>query len=312
MDSIDKSQLSPYQLRAMVLDYLAHSGYTNTACAFVQDSAIRHLDMDGEEVLQAESGAHQLSDSSLKQAELRNQIRLELLSGRVDDATSLLNKYFPSVLSLKDVDISSISSSHDMDYVASTSVHPAHLNLNLRIQSFIESCRTVPLEYPPLPAQSTPKPKPEEFSGDSSIIDHQTNLLNNAKKLYAYLRMLPSKQDIERHEMELQNVIGLLAYKIPEESTVSRYMEQSRRAAVAEQINSAILYHSKLTPISQLEYYIRYNSVVWSVLNELRVKPRPDASLPPTSDQKTSKLSGGQTCEVCPPFDMQEFLDSRS
>jgi len=169
------------------------------------------------------------------------EIRLELLSGRVDNATSLLNKYFPSVLSLKDVDISSISSSHDMDYVASTSVHPAHLNLNLRIQSFIESCRTVPLEYPPLPAQSTPKPKPEEFSGDSSIIDHQTNLLNNAKKLYAYLRMLPSKQDIERHEMELQNVIGLLAYKIPEESTVSRYMEQSRRAAVAEQINSAIL-----------------------------------------------------------------------
>jgi len=62
-----------YFQRAMVLDYLAHSGYTNTACAFVQDSTIRHLDMDGEEVLQAESGAHQLSDSSLKQAELRNR-----------------------------------------------------------------------------------------------------------------------------------------------------------------------------------------------------------------------------------------------
>ncbi|KAF5373866.1 hypothetical protein D9758_000610 [Tetrapyrgos nigripes] len=312
-DIVDKSHLSPYHLRAIVLDYLSHSGYTNTARAFLRDSTIRHLDMDGEEVAQVEPGPSHLSESTLKQTELRNQIRLELLSGRVDEATNLLNKYFPSVLSLEDANPTSTPPSHGMDYTASTSVHPAHLNLNLRIQAFIEACRTRPLHYPPSTHESTPDPQEVGTASEANTIDQQTNLLNCARKLYAYLKMLPSKGDMERYTKELETVTGLLAYKVPEDSSVSGYLEQWRREAVADQINGAILYHSNLPPISQLEFHTRYNSTAWSLLHELKVKPRPEASLPPTGVQKNPKSTKDtEGLEFCPPFDLQEFLDNKS
>lgn len=37
--------------RALVLDYLCHSSYTDTARAFVRDSTIKHLDADGDELM---------------------------------------------------------------------------------------------------------------------------------------------------------------------------------------------------------------------------------------------------------------------
>ncbi|THU88401.1 hypothetical protein K435DRAFT_821379 [Dendrothele bispora CBS 962.96] len=286
--------------RTLVIDYLAHSGYTNTARAFGRDSTILHLDMDGEEVPQVEPGSSQLSESSFKQAEVRNQIRLELLSGRVDNATNLLNKYFPSVLSMKDTDVNSIPPSDKMDYVAPTSIHPAHLNLNLRIQAFVERCRTVPLEYPPALLETTPKPEHVGTISLSNKIDHQTELLNGARKLYAYLSMLPSKEDRERYNKELKNVTGLLAYTVPESSSVADYMDQQRRAALADQINYAVLYHSNLTAISRIECYTRYNSTVWSLLNEFRVPLRPEGPCPPTSEQKAVKtMKCGEGIKVC-------------
>jgi len=41
--------------RAMVFDYLCHNSYTNTARAFVADSAVRHLDDDGDEIMAPEA-----------------------------------------------------------------------------------------------------------------------------------------------------------------------------------------------------------------------------------------------------------------
>ena len=61
--------------RALVLDYLCHNCYTRTAKAFAQDSTVRHLDADGDEI---SSGAKDfegrfpgLSTKRLKQVELR-------------------------------------------------------------------------------------------------------------------------------------------------------------------------------------------------------------------------------------------------
>lgn len=37
--------------RALILDYLRHNGYASTARAFLRDSAIKHLDADGDEMM---------------------------------------------------------------------------------------------------------------------------------------------------------------------------------------------------------------------------------------------------------------------
>ena len=73
-------------------------------------------------------------------------------------------------------------------------------------------------------------------------------LLSKAQKLYALVSMLPNPNDHERYYQELKDVAGLLAYKVPETSSSSKYLSQQRREAVAEQIHSAILSQYSLLP----------------------------------------------------------------
>jgi solute carrier family 66 (lysosomal lysine-arginine transporter), member 1 len=49
--------------RSLVIDYLGHSCYTHTARAFSRDSTIRHLDADGDEIMEADS-AEDSNDST--------------------------------------------------------------------------------------------------------------------------------------------------------------------------------------------------------------------------------------------------------
>jgi hypothetical protein len=175
----------------------------------------------------------------------------------VDDAIAAMNKHFPSVLSATDLSASDTSketqpSSCGMEYLASTSVDPAHLSLNLRILAFIEASRTVPLEYPPRKSRtevdvSTPSkthtipPSPSQVLSCHDPDQRQSSLLSKAQKLYAIAQMLPKPNDRATYLKELANVGGLLVYKVPEESSLSKYLSQERREAVADQINSAIL-----------------------------------------------------------------------
>lgn len=63
--------------RSLVLDYLCHSCYTRTAIAFAGDSTIRHLDADGDEIIEAADPSNSISSSTeqfenqMKQVALR-------------------------------------------------------------------------------------------------------------------------------------------------------------------------------------------------------------------------------------------------
>lgn len=132
--------------------------------------------------------------------------------------------------------------------------------------------------------------------------------------------------DRAKYIKELSNVVGILAYKIPEESSVSRYLSQERRAAVAEQINSAILckYNSPcisvdltisacpdrsgLPVIPKVELAARYTSTLWGLCHDFRAPALPGTVLPtksgkdtPTPSFKRSTSSGNTKDEiVCP------------
>lgn len=166
---------------------------------------------------------------------------MHILSGRIDEATSMLNEHFPSVLSGPALDPPPSSEfpsliSHGVDYRPSTSIDPAHLTLNLRILSFIEACRTIPLMYPSPANADAPPASSAELSPE-----HQLALLSKAQKFHALINALPNPNDRTVFFKELNNVSGLLAYKVPETSSISRYLSQERREAVADQVNSAIL-----------------------------------------------------------------------
>ncbi len=139
----------------------------------------------------------------------------------------------------------------NLEYVSSTSTEPAHLLLNLRILAFCEACRTVPLNHPPGPE---PKVDPGLVNSLGGKVESKTSggmsnaqekqmelLLLKAQKLYALTNMLPNSADQATYSKELKNVSGLLAYPVPENSSIANYLTMERREAVADQINRAIL-----------------------------------------------------------------------
>lgn len=123
---------------------------------------------------------------------------------------------------------------------------PTLLSLNLRIHAFIEACRTIPLPYAPS-HRTTPIAPPEprtNLSRDPDLMAderYQTELILRAQKLYALVELLRKPEDRATYLKELENVGGLLAYKVPEMSPMSKYLDQARRERVADQINRAIL-----------------------------------------------------------------------
>ena len=125
-----------------------------------------------------------------------------------------------------------------VNYVSHTT-NPIHLALNLRIQAFIEATRTVNLPNPPGYARSVTSAPAS--SASESEAGHQTALLHRAQRLYAEVEALRDPEDKKVYREELKRVGGLLAYRTPETSSLAAFLEQSRRDAVADQVNSAIL-----------------------------------------------------------------------
>ncbi|KAJ8078893.1 hypothetical protein PM082_013177 [Marasmius tenuissimus] len=316
---------TPDELRSLVLDYLTHSGYIRSAQTFLSDSAVHHIDVDGDEVMDTNTQPD-ISEDTVRRAQLRNEIRHEIRCGRINEAVSIINKQFPPVLSMQagaEVDGrlgTGSPSTAAIEYAPSKSTHPAHLLLNVRIQAFVEACRTVPLEYPPKPTSEKNKSastvngmdRSTSSSDSPETIDKQTALLKSAQKLYALANMLSSKEENERYMKELQNVVGLIAYPVPETSPIASYLAQEHREALADQIDSAILRHLDQTVVSRLELLLRRTCTTWGLLNDLQAPLKPGGPpfppgyvrLPVPSPGKSEKLP------VCPTLDIPSFLDA--
>lgn len=173
--------------------------------------------------------------------------------------------FFPNQKRRKvDPHTSSGSNPATIRFLTSTTVDPLHLNLNLRILAFTEACRTVPLPYPPPSAISSlsgspslsdvdtdieegdePAPTasliPDETTDPVAHQQHLSTLIVRIQKLYVLANALPKESDRRTYAEELDQVGGLLAYKVPEGSPMTRYLSQERREAVADQINAAVL-----------------------------------------------------------------------
>ena len=188
-----------------------------------------------------------------------------LARSSLDTGTGDDSYFFPNQKRRKvDLPTSSGSNPGTIQFLTSTTVDPLHLNLNLRILAFTEACRTVPLPYPPPSVISSLSGSPslsdiesdidegEEPALATSLIPDQTtdpiahqqhlsNIIARVQKLHVLARALPKESDRKTYAEELNQVGGLLAYKVPEESPMARYLSQERREAVADQINAAVL-----------------------------------------------------------------------
>jgi CTLH/CRA C-terminal to LisH motif domain len=197
-------------------------------------------------------------------------IQTNILSGRIDDAIDLLNANFPSTLSAMSTSAATESVTPSLENsklklvktVLPFTVEPAHLYLELRILAFIEASRTKPLPYEPLRPPSldlepTPRISPSnnlrDPSGELDGDAHLSRLLKHVYELYDCSQALQDPHERAGYQHELSAVSSLLAYKVPEQSPMAKYLSQERRQVVADEINSAILCLSPLSLIVTVE-----------------------------------------------------------
>jgi len=322
---------TPDELRTLVLDYLCHNACSKTVQAFVRDSAIKYMDADGDEVMAApdESTLADSLKARMASGENRKEIRICILSGQIDEAIELLNKYFPSVLSENTETPSLYKTDSRLEYIPSTSVNPSHLMVNLHIQGFIEAARSIPLPYYPPEIQPPTSPiaatTDEVTDEDKEMANLRATerLLHRAQNLYAEAHRLPVAEDRAQYLLELGRVGSLLAYAVPEKGPVTQYLGQDRREALADSIDSAILYRTDQPVVPKLELASRQTSVVWSMLHEQKVRPPPPSSwptgvtppgmtrpAPAPSIMSSKKSSEPDAPESFAPFDLHTYLNA--
>ncbi|KZT26470.1 hypothetical protein NEOLEDRAFT_1177475 [Neolentinus lepideus HHB14362 ss-1] len=304
----------PQHLRALVVDYLFQNCYGDTARTLLNDSGVRQLDADGDEIMSEPTAPSpdplSLPPEAVRSLALRREIRRNILSGRVEHAMDLITQHFPSVLTPAPSSHSSSSPPppDTTQFLYARSLEPHHISLNLRIQAFIEAMRTSPLP-------GDPPPTPALTDSDTDKVQ----LVHSARKLNIAVQALPDQEDLKQYAKELEHVMSLLAYTVPENSPAARYMSPERREAVADQVNSAILHRTGYRSTSSVELSARYTTVLWSFLHDLKVKPPPESSrpagvrLPPndTSGPVPNKATDKDS-DIVPVFDLQQFLTSRT
>ncbi|CAE6414097.1 unnamed protein product [Rhizoctonia solani] len=180
------------------------------------------------------------------------------------------------------------------------SVNPAHILFNLRVQQFVEAVRTVPL--PPSKKDhdeaSPEEPIKVEEAEDNKMgslvsVEHneheapsptkpspearQRRLLQLASRLYQSIKSLSCPADREIYTKEVEQVCSLMLGSSPESSLAAPYLSMSRREAVADQVNSAMLWYVGEAPAPRLQIWAQTSKVVWEqVAATHAVIPRTD------------------------------------
>jgi hypothetical protein len=146
------------------------------------------------------------------------------------------------------------SSDHSLPVLHHSS-HPAHVRLNLRIQSFIESFRQLAPSSPSSPSSSMGSLTSSMHNGGPSAAVPGgagtaagggvtlTHALTAAQGLHAEAKKL-GPEDRAVYLQEIKDVGALFAYTDPETSILKGFLEQGRRIVLAEQVNRAILRES--------------------------------------------------------------------
>ncbi|RSH87315.1 hypothetical protein EHS25_003224 [Saitozyma podzolica] len=177
------------------------------------------------------------------------------------------------------------SSDHSLPVLHHSS-HPAHVRLNLRIQSFIESFRQLAPSSPSSPSSSMGSLTSSMHNGGPSAAVPGgagaaagggvtlTHALTAAQGLHAEAKKL-GPEDRAVYLQEIKDVGALFAYTDPETSILKGFLEQGRRIVLAEQVNRAILRSEGLDPQSQLEHISRRVTALWALMADYNVDPRP-------------------------------------
>ncbi|KZT51169.1 hypothetical protein CALCODRAFT_488142 [Calocera cornea HHB12733] len=308
------------ELRKLVLNYLCHYSFVDTAKAFSTSVPLQGW-YEGEEDGNGPESIR-MSDEQVEALDVRRDIRESILSGKIYEARELITAHFPTVLSddppLPPPPPAPFIIPQPLPCIPTmpvipefpSSLAPQNISLALSIQQWIEALRTVPLPYPAFsaspPAETTVTTAPVPANTEAQ---DQTALILMGQQLYARARQLNPPFNVQFRD-ELVNIASLVAYKEPEKAheSVRHHLEWSRRKGVATQVNGAILNSLGYPPYVPLASLIRQLTFVYQMLHELVVRP-PDGGYP----EGVEILDGGEedqdwAADAIPEFRLSAYL----
>ncbi|KAF5246539.1 hypothetical protein FAUST_1265 [Fusarium austroamericanum] len=241
-------------IQHLVLQFLQHDGYVETARAFAEDMAIQKeaLNLDPNTVIEYQT------DRDDEDANNRQRIRRAILGGDIDRALKYTNAYYPHVLEDND-----------------------HVYFKLRCRKFIELVRKAAQLSMLNEAKGNKHVNNQTMDIDlngSENSSWETDGGENATELAELERsMLEYGQKLQEEyandprvevSKALEEIWALVAYQNPlKEPQVSHLLDRNGRVTVAEELNSAILLSLGKSSRAALELIYAQNTVL---LEELR------------------------------------------
>ncbi|KFA75635.1 hypothetical protein S40288_05948 [Stachybotrys chartarum IBT 40288] len=231
IDHADTSRLEPglnetELVQNLVLQFLQHDGYVETARAFAQDIQAQKVALNTDPNVKIDG----LNIKDDEDANNRQRIRKAILEGDVDKALKYTNAFYPQVL-------------QDNEQVY----------FRLQCRRFVEMVRkaaylNMKRGLPGLPMDIDKDTGDAVAWGDEMETDQgesQSELPELERKMLEYGQTLQAQYANDpRKEISntLNEIWALLAYKNPlKEPQVSHLLDRNGRVAVAEELNSAIL-----------------------------------------------------------------------
>ncbi|OBS29094.1 hypothetical protein FPOA_03031 [Fusarium poae] len=224
-------------IQHLVLQFLQHDGYVETARAFAEDMRIQKeaLNVNPNTV-----GFEYQSDREDEDANNRQRIRRAILEGDIDRALKYTNAYYPHVLEDNE-----------------------HVYFKLRCRKFIELVRKA--------AQLNMRDEAKGIKHSSNqIMDIDLNGSENASWDTDGGENATELAELERKVNKALNEIWALpAYQNPlKEPQVSHLLDRNGRVTVAEELNSAILLSLGKSSRAALELIYAQNSVLLEGLRQ--------------------------------------------
>ncbi|KGQ05676.1 Ran-binding protein 10 [Beauveria bassiana D1-5] len=231
IDSTDTSKLEPGLgetdfIQALVMQFLQHDGYVETARAFAEDLKIQN------EALSSNTGpmSSVINIRDDEDANNRQRIRRAILEGDVDRALKYTNAYYPHVLR-----------EHETVY------------FKLRCRKFIEMVRKAAQLNMLAEAAENGSAQDMDMDAngdgyewdDAPVAQNESEVLDLERDMLEYGQALQAEYaEDSRKEVgkALDEIWSLIAYRNPlKEPQVSHLLTRKGRVVVAEELNSAIL-----------------------------------------------------------------------
>ncbi|KAH7325955.1 concanavalin A-like lectin/glucanase domain-containing protein [Stachybotrys elegans] len=217
-------------IQTLVLQFLQHDGYVETARAFAEDIKVQKQALALDPSMHIEG----MSFKDDEDAHNRQRIRRAMLEGDVDKALKYTNAYYPQVL-------------QDNEQVY----------FKLRCRKFIEMVRKAAQmsmaseqrKSNGHPMDTVSQEMDLDLNGNDSLSVEDAEAIRELRELekdmleYGQGLQAEYANDPRKEVMNALNEIwGLVAYKNPlKEPQVSHLLDRTGRVAVAEELNSAIL-----------------------------------------------------------------------